>query len=145
MTHCRNIREQQFDERLDGRMEAVRSKEFDTHLAGCADCRQAWESYRTAWQLLGRHESIEPSVGFVERTLRQMDEPSPSPVPRLILRWLTATCVVVVLAAGGVAVHRSVESHRRMNLYVEMQQSDQLEDFDVIASLDQLNRGGQSL
>jgi anti-sigma factor RsiW len=64
-----------FDERLDGRLDAVRQQEFDAHIAACGECRCEWQAYVAAWQTLARHEAIEPSFGFVERTLRRLDEP----------------------------------------------------------------------
>ena len=84
---------------------------------------------QAAWELLGRHKGIEPSFGFVERTLRRLDEPAPVARPvfwQPVLHWALAAAVVVVLGVGGWTGW-------------QRKQADYLEDFDVIASLDELN------
>jgi predicted anti-sigma-YlaC factor YlaD len=144
MDYCRHIRDQ-FDQRLEAMLDPNRLAAFDIHIASCSDCRLAWESYQAAWQLLARHKPIEPSVGFVERTLRRLDEPVHSRAPRLALRWLATAGAVIVISVAGLATYRHAQAQRRLSLYVEVQQADLLEDFDVIASLDQLNGGAHSL
>ena len=93
---------------------------------------------QAAWELIGRHRSIEPSFGFVERTLRRLDEAP----PRLawwrlpMARWAAGMCVAFIIATG--AIHwRVTRAAQRAELYAVAQQ-DALEDFDVIDNLDQL-------
>ena len=96
------------------------------------------------WELIGRHRGVEPSVGFVERTLRRLEEPpAPSPHdlwPLPVFRWAVAACLVAVLGAGGWLTWWRVQDQHRAEVYA---QQDLLEDFDVIASLDQLNGAGK--
>jgi anti-sigma factor RsiW len=137
---CQTIKEQ-FDERIDGRLRASQQTAFDEHLAGCADCRREWQAYANTWAALERHTGIEPSFGFVERTLRRLDEPQvvrtwfwqPS------FRWAALTATVLVLGVGAWVGRERLVEQRRADVYARVQQGDYLEDFDVIASLDQIN------
>jgi hypothetical protein len=94
---------------------------------------------QAAWELLGRHESIEPSFGFVERTLRRLDE---EPVQRLfwwqlpVFRWASSLALLAIVAGSALYWQHARET-RRVDAYVAAHQ-DSLEDYDVIASLDQL-------
>ena len=146
---CRKI-QASFDERLDGRLDLVRQQEFDAHIAGCAACRCAWQAYAAAWQTLARHEAIEPSFGFVERTLRRLDEPeavtAPTRwrLPRKLSEWAMLTTVVIAIGLGGRVGWRHYQGVKQAQIYVSVQDADLLgEDFDVIASLDQLNGGNK--
>lgn len=136
---CQTIREQ-FDERLNGPLPAA----FETHLAGCVDCRREWEAYAGAWQALGCDKGIEPSFGFVERTLRRLNEPPVVGLPRFwrpSLRWASLAATIVALGAGGWIHRERVQEGKRVDVYARVQQADYLEDFDVIANLDQLQGG----
>jgi hypothetical protein len=101
---------------------------------------------QAAWELLGRHQSIEPSFGFVERTLRRLDETHAAPQQRVwhlrMFRWAMAASFAVVLSLGGWLTWQHVQANRRAEVYAHLQQ-DRLEDFDVIASLDQINGGNK--
>ena len=97
---------------------------------------------QAAWELLGRHESIEPSFGFVERTLRRLDE---EPVRQSfwwqlpVFRWASSIALAVVVAGGAFAWHH-VRETRNVEVYAAAHQ-DSLDDYDVIANLDQLEGG----
>jgi len=99
---------------------------------------------QAAWELLGRYEVIEPSFGFVERTLRRLDEAPASAPHRLwplsVLRWAAAASLAVGLGLGGWLTWQRVQDQHRAEVYA---QQDLLEDFDVIASLDQINGGSK--
>ncbi len=99
---------------------------------------------QAAWELLGRHKAIEPSFGFAERTLRRLDETPARPrwwrLP--MVRWAGGLSLAFIVATGMIRWHSARETHRA-EVYASAQQ-DALEDFDVIASLDQLN-GDQQL
>ena len=97
---------------------------------------------QAAWELIGRHRSIEPSFGFVERTLRRLEEP---PVRQVwwqlpALRWAVSLSLFVLVAGVGILRWERVQAARRAELYAAAQQ-DSLDDYDVIAALDQLNGG----
>ena len=101
---------------------------------------------QAAWEVLGRHQSIEPSFGFVERTLRRMEETLAGPRPRFwhlpAVRWAMVVSFMVVLGVGGWLTWQNVQANRRAEVYSRLQQ-DRLEDFDVIASLNQLDEGNK--
>jgi predicted anti-sigma-YlaC factor YlaD len=140
---CQSIREQ-FDERLDRCLPETEQAAFDGHVASCADCRSEWRAYAGAWEVIERQTGIEPSFGFVERTLRRLDEqPSTgrSWFWQPAVRWATLAAAVVALGVGGwVARERRLE-RRHAEVYAQAQQADYLEDFDVIANLDQIEGG----
>jgi predicted anti-sigma-YlaC factor YlaD len=142
---CQTLREQ-FDNRLDGRLSGPEQIAFDAHLAGCADCRREWEAYANVWQVLARDKGIEPSFGFAERTLRRLTEQ-----PIVVRPWwwrppiryaALATTVIVVALAIWVGHERTV-GRNRAKIYAQVQEGDYLEDYDVIANLDQLKGGGR--
>jgi hypothetical protein len=141
--NCQSIREQ-FDERLDGRLPESQQGAFDAHVAACANCRSEWQAYMGAWEVIERQPGIEPSFGFVERTLRRLEE-RPA-VGRLwfwqpAVRRLTFAAAVVALSVGGWVEREQMQERRRAELYAHVQQADYLEDFDVIANLDQIGGG----
>ena len=136
---CQACKEQ-FDERLDGKP----SPAFEAHLGGCADCRREWEAYAGAWRILGRDKRIEPSFGFAERTMRRLAEPEVAVrwwFWQPALRWAALATMVVAVAAGGWIGHERALNRKRAEIYARAQQSDYLEDYDVIASLDKLQGG----
>ena len=137
--NCRDIQER-FDERLDHRLPVAEQQAFDQHVADCAACRQQWQVYAGAWEIVARQTAPEPSVGFVERTLRRLDEPAPAPHTWLWLRWRWAAFAVVVvgLIAGGWLVRQHQREVQLAKFYSEVRHNDYLEDYDVVVSLDQL-------
>ena len=142
---CKQV-QASFDERLDGRVNATNQQAFDAHVASCPTCGREWKAYAALWQTLARHEGVEPSFGFTERTLRRLDEALPAAQPafwRLALpRWAVAASLVAVLCASGLLAWQHQRAVRRAEIYAAAQQ-DSIEDFDVIASLDKLNGGNQ--
>jgi predicted anti-sigma-YlaC factor YlaD len=135
MKQCQTIQEQ-FDDRLDQRLDAAQAATFDAHVAVCASCRQEWESYAGSWNVLGKARGAEPSFGFAARTLRRLHEPSSSPWRWPVLRWAAASVAAVMLAVGLFVFHQR-EQDTQIAAYQAVAQ-DRLEDFDVIACLDQL-------
>jgi hypothetical protein len=133
----------QFDARLDGRLTAPEQAAFDAHLAGCADCRSEWGAYSGVWQILGRDEGIEPSFGFVARTLRRLNESQVAVhawLWRRSLRWAALAASVIALGMGAWLAHERMLDRKRAEVYARVQQGDYLEDYDVIANLDQLKK-----
>jgi len=105
---------------------------------------------RAVWELIGRHRGIEPSFGFTDRTLRRLDEmPATKPsvlsiLWRPVFRW-AAVAGIAVLASTALwtRTHRAPRAIEPDVLaYAKTQDADYLEDFDVIASLDQLDQKG---
>lgn len=135
--NCREIQEQ-FDERLDGRLAEPARQQFDAHVAACAACRPEWAEYAGAWETLARLTPVSPSVGFVERTMRRLEAVPARPVWPVVARWLAYGTAVVVLGLQSGMLWRHHVEKRRAVLYVEIQGSDYLSDFDVVANLDQL-------
>ena len=131
---------------MDGRLDLAKRSELDAHIASCPTCGREWNAYAAMWQTLARHQGVEPSFGFVERTLRRLDEPLPTArtmLWRLALpRWVAAAGLTVVLCVSGWLAWQHQSEVRHARIYAAAQQ-DSLEDFDVIASLDQLNGGNQ--
>jgi anti-sigma factor RsiW len=145
MKNCEAI-QALFDERLDGRLGETAQREFDGHVTACAVCGRQWREYAGAWAALEQHRALEPSFGFVERTLRRLDEePAKQPVWSWLpvpARWAAAAAVALLLAGGWLVGQRMVDA-RRASLYVEIHQADYLEDYDVIENLDELTGGDQ--
>ena len=144
--NCQTIKEQ-FDERLDGRLSAAQQAAFDQHVAACADCRREWQAYAGAWEVMERHTGIEPSFGFVERTLRRLDEPQPVIRPwfwQPAVRWMALAMAVIALGVSAWFGHERLATQRRVEIYASVRQAEYLEDFDVIANLDQ-NNGSNKL
>lgn len=129
----------QFDERLDERLVAVACAEFDRHVAVCPECGREWRLYAASWQALNRTEAIEPSVGFVEHTLRRLDEtPSRAPVWgwHIAWHWAVAGAVALVLAGSGWIVWQRAQNARLAVVYSQIQQP--ADDYEVISGLDYL-------
>lgn len=93
---------------------------------------------QAAWELLARQRSIEPSFGFAQRTLRRLHE---KPAQRFwqlpVFRWAAVLSCAAMIAGTGLAVRQRVSARRNAEIYAAAHQ-DTLEDFDVIATLDQL-------
>ncbi|MGD0061573.1 MAG: zf-HC2 domain-containing protein [Verrucomicrobiia bacterium] len=140
---CQTVRDQ-FDQRLDGRLSGAKQAAFEAHLAACSSCRREWEAYANAWQVLARDEGIEPSFGFAERTVRRLNEPRVDARPwwwRPSIRWATLATAVVAMAVTGWVGHERILDRKHAELYAHVQEGDYLEDYDVIANLDQLKEG----
>ena len=134
---CQNFQDE-FDDRLDGRLDALRAQAFDAHLDGCAVCRQAWQAYRAVWEVVSRQPTIAPSFGFAQRTLRQLHEKVDRRFWQLpVFRWATALSLLVIIGVTGVMTYRQVETAQSVAAYTAAHH-DRLEDFDVIVALDSL-------
>ncbi len=143
--NCRTIHSN-FDDRLDGRLAAADQQAFEAHLAQCPACRAQWQAYAAAWQTLSQHRAPEPSFGFVERTLRRLEEPEERLASAwwrpLVSRWATVASLVLVLGIGSWIGWRRYENNKQAQIYATVQETNFLgEDFDVIVSLDQLEKG----
>jgi predicted anti-sigma-YlaC factor YlaD len=136
---CQAVKEQ-FVERLDGGLDGSQQASFDAHLAGCADCRREWEAYARVWQVLERDRGIEPSFGFAARTLRRLNEPQKAVGWwwRPSIRWAGLAATVAVLAVTAWIGRERTFDRKRAELYTRVQNGNYLEDYDVIANLDQL-------
>jgi len=135
--NCHEV-QNQFDERLDGRLDDAARQRFEAHVAACAVCRKEWTDYAAAWEALRRVEPVTPSVGFVERTLRRLDEETERRLWPVAIRWLAYGTALVVLGLGSGLMWRQHAERERARLYAKIQGSDYLEDFDVVANLERL-------
>jgi len=135
--NCRDT-QQQFGDRLDGRLPAAQESLWETHVAGCAACRQEWAEYRAAWEALGQVPAIEPSVGFVERTLRRLEAAPASAPPRwaVVLRWAAVASMVVLTGWTSWLGYQRLHNERLARVY-EAVRADVL-DSEIIESLNQL-------
>jgi predicted anti-sigma-YlaC factor YlaD len=137
---CQAVREQ-FVERIDGRLDGSQRASFDAHLAGCPDCRREWDAYARVWQVLEHDSGIEPSFGFAERTLRWLNEPEKAVRRwwwRPSIRWAALATTVATLAVTVWIGHERTLDRKHAEIYTRVQNGDYLEDYDVIANLDQL-------
>jgi anti-sigma factor RsiW len=143
--HCNHLREQ-FAERLDGRLDEPQREAFDRHVAVCPECAREWQAYAAVWQTLTRVAAPAPSVGFVERTLRRLDE-APEPLllrwRPLVWRWALVGSTAIVMATSGWLVWQRVQSQRAAEIYASMNHMEFAEDFDVIESLDLIEKQGR--
>ena len=142
---CNQLREQ-FDDRLDGRLGEPQREAFDRHVAVCAECDREWRTYAAVWQTLERATAPAPSVGFVERALRRLDEaPALAPWSQrwLAWRWLLVGTTTCVLAVSGWLIWENAQRSRLANVYAQVHQADLAEEDEVIAVLDSL-RGDQT-
>jgi anti-sigma factor RsiW len=138
--NCRTTRKQ-FDERLDDRLTPAARARFDAHLRDCADCCREWEGYAAAWRLLAQHAEIEPSFGFVERTMRRLDaEPEPARVGWRwpLLRWAAIGCAVVAVGLAGWIGLQRLHQPAQPEVFAQIHHGDFFEDLEVIASLGML-------
>jgi len=135
---CQNFQDE-FDDRLDGRLDALRAQAFDAHIDGCSVCRQAWQAYRAVWEVVSWQPSIAPSFGFAQRTLRRLHEQVDRRFWQLpVFRWATVLSLLVIVSVTGVMAYRQVETAQSVAAYTAAHH-DHLEDFDVIVALDSLN------
>jgi len=93
---------------------------------------------QAAWELLGRQRGIEPSFGFAQRTIRRLHE---APARRFwqlpAFRWATALSFVALISISGLVIQQRALAQHNAEVYAAAHQ-DMLEDYDVIAALDQL-------
>jgi anti-sigma factor RsiW len=131
----------QFDERLDGRLDEMRAREFDAHVADCAPCRRDWQEYQAMWGLVAKHRTVEPSFGFAQRTLRRLqDAPANARVwfwQLPVFRWATAASLLLIISIGSFVTWQNIQSRRAAEIYAAAHQ-DRIDDIDVISSLDKL-------
>jgi anti-sigma factor RsiW len=97
-----------FDERLDGRLDAARNAAFDAHVNHCPDCAAQWRAFDGAWNALAQQTVSVPSTGFADRMLRQLDETA-ADRPVLWLAPLWRWPVAVGSAGNG---HRTKPARR---------------------------------
>lgn len=145
--YCNQLREQ-FDDRLDGRLAEPEREAFDRHVAVCPECAREWQAYAAVWQTLALAEAPAPSVGFVERTLRRLDDPPPPFLLRWrrpAWQWLLVGATTVALVVSAWLIWERAERNRLAQLYVQVHPTDFVEDEEVIAVLDALTGKGTSL
>src|SRR5262245_56993696 len=141
---------EQFDAMLDKRLSDVERAGVETHLSQCADCRNAWQEHSALWSKLGSLPAVEPSTGFTERVMRNLDTaPQPSRAPfewSPAWKWAMATATVVMLALVFTMNRQqqqpliaSAPTEQREE-YKVAENLDMLQDFEMIAVLDLLEK-----
>src|SRR5262245_11483520 len=120
--------QQQFEAMLSGGIESSARSAAEAHLRECTPCSQAFVEARQLWALLEQAPAHQPSHGFADRVLRQLDA-EPQPVSRwwttttwpASLRWTAAT-VTLVIAIGTTffAVHRHQQQERQLAHFEEL-------------------------
>lgn len=139
--NCQTARGQ-FDERLDGRLTSEEQSALQAHLDTCPACHNEWNLVSRLWERLGTEPGSEPAFGFAERTVRRLEEPVPVKVRWL--EWLMvhraagAWACLAILAVGSWVSYNAIQQKHRAEVYARVGHGDYLEDFDVIANLDQL-------
>ena len=149
---CRDM-EKRLVSYLDGKLPAAERRQFETHLALCADCRERAEGFRSLWCVLDELPPLTPSPAFDSRVRdRVQQEPSRAgfwswivPSPRLAFAvtalliasiWLSsfqpARVTVTHPPAGTAIQNNEAEFGMIKDLPV-------LEDYDVLTSFDALS------
>jgi anti-sigma factor RsiW len=92
---------------LDGELASADRRQFDAHLAGCADCQTAWWSLSEAQRLLKAEPILAPRAGFTGRFQARLHQRQRAAPARLIwgalalgLGAVGAAAVVVPLGLG---------------------------------------------
>jgi anti-sigma factor RsiW len=118
--------QQEFEAMLSSGIESSARSAAEAHLRECAQCSQAFTEARQLWALLDQAPSHQPSHGFADRVLRQLDT-EPGPASRwwtawsASLRWTVASAaVVVVVAITCLAVYKHGHEKRQLAHFEEL-------------------------
>ena len=135
---------------LDGRVNAAGRAKVESHLAGCAACRNGAEEMRKVSMLLGEVPAVEPSFGFDARVRQRVAaEPRqswfwrlvPAPRPAFAVALLIALTVLVAklpsnrAPAPPVATTSAQEQEEDFNAIKNL---GVLENYDVLTKFDSL-------
>jgi anti-sigma factor RsiW len=146
--------QQHFEAALSGQLDDRIRADLEAHLARCAACASAFAGERALWTLLGRASKIEPSHGFADRVLRQLDEtPQRQSLwgtdARYWLRWALGVTTIALLcvAALGVRHHNRVEQEKRAKAeyFSELFSVAQADDPDLILMSTPILSNGDTL
>jgi anti-sigma factor RsiW len=144
--NCKDV-QNQFDDRLDGRLNEAQTRLFDEHVGQCAGCRADWQAHEATWALLQRWEVREPRFGFADRVMRQLDEQPEQVWPlwlRPAFRWSVAgAAALLMIGAGGFVRWQQTRGERLVSMYSQVQSFDMLRDMEVISSLDRIHGDSQ--
>lgn len=113
--NCREC-QQQFDAMLGGKLDGDARRVAEAHLRECARCASEWAQAKKLWALLGDAVAVQPSHGFADRVLRQLDAKTERETRSWFewlhsWRWITATAVLVL--AVGITTVAIYHEHRR--------------------------------
>ncbi|MSR64969.1 MAG: hypothetical protein EXS18_04220 [Verrucomicrobiae bacterium] len=118
--------QQQFEAVLGGKIESTARSTTETHLSECARCASAFAEARQLWALLGQAPSYQPSNGFADRVLGQLDEAPAHTAHGWMawpssLRWTAATAMLVVaIGVTSFTVHRHRQQARQLAQFEEL-------------------------
>lgn len=112
---CRDWREL-FPEAYYGELAAGRHQEFDQHLAGCRECRAAYDAFRQTLAIMDKRSRPEPSAEFLSNFWERLEpriveeaahetEPErerkkPRFRPAFLPAWAMGAAAVILLAVG---------------------------------------------
>jgi anti-sigma factor RsiW len=137
---------------LDGKLHSAERRQFETHLATCAACRERADGFRSLWNVLDELPEIMPSPAFDAR-MRARVEQDPRragfwnwivPSPRMAFAATALLIASIWLSSfqpprmpavhPGGAANQSAEAEFGMIKDLPV-----LEDYDVLTSFDALS------
>jgi hypothetical protein len=142
---------------FDGELAAADLARFEAHLPGCSLCPGELALLRRSLPALGTLPRLEPSAELRRRVLTSLAPPLPSLWERLALGWaapvgsLAASLAVGALVLGvghrggtvggddELSLARNLDLVENLTVVASADLSD--EDLEVVAQLDQLERG----
>ena len=156
---CQILLEQLLDGQLDAAMEA----EVLAHVECCVSCAHWRRDLQRVWELLDAEKSLEPSPGFVVRTIRRAVTVNESPtlllprrifwpVPRRLWAMASAGAMVLVVLSGYWLLRQTagppeIVTGEQPELFTQLPivaNLDLLQDLDVIEQLDAIAESGAS-
>lgn len=134
---------------LDGKADPAARRKAETHLAGCAECRERAEQFRTLWSVLDEAPALAPSGSF-DTAVRQRIAQEPrrsnllvflAPSPRMALAVAAMVVLSVWLSSirPGVAPVIEPVAQGGETEFSMIQDLPVLEDYDVLSSFDALS------
>lgn len=117
MAHCDEYLEW-ISASLDGALSPAESKQLETHLAQCPECRALYEDLLSLHTSLTELPSVEPPQDLTERIMAAVaaDKVIPMPVRKPALRhwkgWAATAAAVAVILAGSYGLERQAGSSR---------------------------------
>jgi anti-sigma factor RsiW len=150
--NCRHT-EKRLVSYLDGKLPVTERRQFEAHLAVCADCRERAEGFRSLWGVLDELPALAPSPAFDNRVwARVQQEPSRAgfwswivPSPRLALAATALLIASIWLSSFQPA--RVTVTHPPLGAAIQNNEAEfgmikdlpVLEDYDVLTSFDALS------
>lgn len=103
---CGKVREL-FSSHLESAMDGRQSAEFEEHLAGCADCRAAYERVNATVMMLEEMPEVEPPADFHATVMARVQEArraAPQPVRWWAIDWQRVFTIRVPARAAALGI-----------------------------------------